>query len=268
MGFIMAAFSIASVLGVPFGYYIADKISWHAPFLFLAICGLPIFYMIWKFIPKLNNHVAKDGIHPNPFEVLQKIFSVKNNIYALLMMMILMIGHFSIVPFISPYMVANVGFEKSDVTFIYFFGGLLTIVTSRYIGKLADKIGKLKVFTIFIFLSLIPVFLITNMPHIQLWIVLIVTSMFFVFSGGRFIPAQAMITGAIKPEIRGSYMSISSALQQFCAGIASYVAGVIVVQQPNGHLDGYNYVGYLAIVATLISLLIARRVKTADGKSF
>lgn len=268
MGFIMAAFSVASVFGVPFGFYIADKITWHAPFFFLAICGLPIFYFVWRYVPKMNTHISIDGVHKKPLEVIRKIVSEPNHLRAMLLMMVLMFGHFCIIPFISPYMVSNVGFEKSDVTYIYFFGGLLTIVTSRLIGKLADRWGKLKTFTIFAPLSAVPVLLMTNMPAIALWIVLIVTSMFFVFSGGRFIPAQAMVTGAVRNDIRGSFMSINSALQQLCAGLASYVAGVMVTQQPDGKLAGYNYVGYMSVAAILCCIILARRVKTTDGKSF
>jgi predicted MFS family arabinose efflux permease len=268
MGFIMAAFSVASVFGVPFGYYIAEKITWHAPFVFLALCGLPIFYFISRYVPHLNRHIATDGKHDNPWEVIVKVFSVRNHINALVLVMVLMIGHFSIIPLISPYMVANVGFAKSDVTYIYLFGGALTMITSRYVGKLADRLGKLKVMSVFVLVSIIPIFLMTNMPRMDLWLVLIVTSFFFVFSGGRFIPTQAMVTGAVNNEVRGSFMSISSALQQLCAGVASYVAGLIVYQGSDGRLYGYNYVGYLAILATLSCLVLARFVRSADGSRY
>jgi predicted MFS family arabinose efflux permease len=63
-------------------------------------------------------------------------------------------------------------------------------------------------------------------------------------------------------------MSISSALQQLCAGVASYVAGLIVYQGSDGRLYGYNYVGYLAILATLSCLVLARFVRSADGSRY
>jgi predicted MFS family arabinose efflux permease len=64
----------------------------------------------------------------------------------------------------------------------------------------------------------------------------------------------------------GSFMSISSSLQQLSAGLAAYVAGVVVVKQPDGSFTHYDWVGYMSIAATLICLYLARRIRTADGK--
>ncbi len=269
MGVIMSAFSVASVFGVPFGFYIAthSDLGWHAPFIFLGITGVPIWFLIQKYIPSISHHIKQDG-HQNPLEILKAIGSNRNHLYALLMMMVLMMGHFSIIPFLSPYMVSNVGFEESQLTYIYFIGGALTIFTSPYIGKLADKKGKLKVFTLFVILSLVPIFGITNMPKIPIAYVLVVTAAFFVFSGGRFAPAQAMVTGSVDPKLRGSFMSISSALQQLTAGFASYFAGTLVTKMPDGTLQGYNYVGYIAIGFTLCSIFIARQLTSFEGKPY
>ncbi len=57
MGTIFMAFSVASVLGVPFSLYLANKISWHAPFIFIAILGLPIIVLIVKYLPSVNKHL-------------------------------------------------------------------------------------------------------------------------------------------------------------------------------------------------------------------
>jgi MFS transporter, DHA1 family, inner membrane transport protein len=110
--------------------------------------------------------------------------------------------------------------------------------------------------------------MITNMPHIEIWMVLIVTALFFAFSGGRFIPAQAMVTATVKPETRGSFMSISSSLQQLSAGLASYVAGLIIVKQPTGELAHYDWVGYMSITATLFCLYLVTRIRSVTGEKF
>lgn len=268
MGMIMAAFSVASVFGVPFGLFIANQFDWHAPFIFLAIIGLPVMYFVLKYVPSITDHIHNKENRPNPVAILQGITSDPNQRKAISLMMMLMFGHFSIIPFLSPFLVSNVGFEESQLAYVYAVGGVLTIFSSPLIGKWADKFGKLKIFTIFVLLCTVPIFLLTNMPRVEIWMALIVTGAFFVFSGGRFIPAQAMVTSTVKPETRGSFMSISSSLQQLSAGAASYIAGVIVVKQPSGELLNYNWVGYISIVATVICLFLARRIRTADGAKF
>jgi predicted MFS family arabinose efflux permease len=268
MGMIMAAFSIASVFGVPFGLFIATHFDWHAPFLFLVACGLPVTFFIWKYIPNITGHIHEKENRPNPLAILKGITSDANQRKAITLMMVLMFGHFSIIPFLSPYMVSNVGFEESQLAYIYAVGGLFTIFSSPLIGKWADKYGKKKVFTIFIPLCAISVLLITNMPRIEIWMVLAVSAAFFVFSGGRFIPAQAMVTAAVKPENRGSFMSITSSFQQISAGVASYIAGLIIVKQPNGELLHYDWVGYLSVAATMFCLYLVTRIRSASGEKF
>jgi predicted MFS family arabinose efflux permease len=268
MGMIMAAFSIASVFGVPFGLQLASWFSWHAPFLFLAVLGLPIFLLILKFVPNITAHIHAEATRPNPLAILQGITSDANQRKAITLMMVLMFGHFIIIPFLAPYMVSNVGFKESELAYIYAIGGVFTIFTSPLIGKWADKSGKLKVFYIFIPLCALAVLAITHMPVVSMWLVLTVAAAFFVFSGGRFIPAQAMVTATVTPETRGSFMSISSSLQQMCAGLASYVAGLIIVKQPSGELVHYNIIGYISVAATLSCLFLATRLRTIDGKKF
>lgn len=267
MGFVMAAFSIASVLGVPFGLRIANEFGWNTPFLVLALLALPVQFFIYKFVPNLSTH-TQAGKQVQVLQVIKNITSSPNQRKAITLMMVVMFGHFSIIPFLSPYMVSNVGFTEGQLEQIYFFGGLSTIVTSPLIGKLADRIGKLKVFTIFVSISCIPVLFITNMPRVDIWIALIATSVFFAVSSGRFIPAQAMVTATVEPQNRGSFMSIVSSMQQLSAGLASYIAGLVVVKQANGEMLHYNWVGVMSVTAAIITLFLVRRITAADGSKF
>lgn len=60
-------------------------------------------------------------------------------------------------------------------------------------------------------------------------------------------------------------MSFSSAMQQMMAGVASYVAGLIVTKAPDGTLNGYNYVGYISVALTMLCIFLARRLKIKEG---
>jgi predicted MFS family arabinose efflux permease len=267
MGFVMAAFSIASVLGVPFGLRIANQFGWNTPFLLLAFLALPVQFFIFKFVPNLSTH-TQAGKQVQVLQVIKNITSSPNQRKAITLMMVVMFGHFSIIPFLSPYMVSNVGFTEGQLEQIYFFGGLSTIIASPLIGKLADRIGKLKVFTIFVSISIIPVLFITNMPRVDIWITLIATSVFFAVSSGRFIPAQAMVTATVDLQNRGSFMSIVSSMQQLSAGLAAYIAGLVVIKQTNGEMLHYNWVGLMSIAAAFITLFLVRRITAVDGSKF
>jgi predicted MFS family arabinose efflux permease len=267
MGYVMAAFSMASVFGVPFGLFIATHYNWNTPFIFLAALALPIMYMIWKFVPNISGHVVANS--ENSFKkVIGAIWSNPNQRKAITLMMVIMFGHFSIIPFLSPYMVSNVGFEESQLAYIYLFGGAMNMVASPTIGRWADKYGKKKIFQIFVAISTIPVFFITHMPEVAIWVALIATTFFFVMSGGRFIPAQAMVTATVEPENRGSFMSIVSSMQQLSAGLSSYIAGMIITKQADGMLLNYNWVGAISIVSALFTIFLVTRISMVNGDKF
>jgi MFS transporter, DHA1 family, inner membrane transport protein len=271
IGIVMASFSVASVFGVPFGLFLASTYSWHAPFLFLGIFAAFINALVIFFVPSMRGHIAQNGNHKNPWEVLVAIFGNRNARLGLTFSAVLMLGHFTIVPFISPYMVGNVGFSESELMYIYLVGGACTIFFSPWVGKMADKHGRLKIFTIFGTLVILPIMAITNMPPAPLWAALVVAAVFFVFANGRMVPSTTMETAIIAPENRGSYMSIRSSVQQLSSGLAAFVAGVIVTEKPSlfateaTALVHYEYVGLIAVFFSLVSLWVARQLKVEQG---
>lgn len=261
MGLVMAAFSVASVLGVPMGLFLASLSDWHTPFYILTALSVLSLGMIMKYIPSISTHLKNDIVRPNPMVVIRRVTSNANQMRAIGLSVMMMFGQFMIIPFLSPYTVANVGFSEMQLAYIYMAGGAFTIFTSPWVGKMADKHGKLKVFTIFMFLNIIPIAVITNLGVTPIYYVLMISTMFFVTSNGRYVPAAAIITGTAKPENRGSFLSFNSAVQQIATGFASLIAGIIIGENAAGELTNFNVVGYIAIVFSLLCIPLARRVK-------
>jgi predicted MFS family arabinose efflux permease len=266
MGMVSASFAAASILGVPFGYYLAHRISWQAPFAFLAIAGLLISWAIFRFIPPMTSHLISRHIkRPSPLQILQNIGQDRNQLRALGFMMTMMLSHFTVVQFIAPYMQRNVGFREEEVTYIYFVGGLLTLVSAPIAGRLADRYGKPKVFVIFALLTMIPVWFITNMPQVSVYWALLVTSVFFITASGRMVPAQAMMAAVVPPQSRGSFMSINASVQHISTAFAAAIAGWIVVEQENGgKLLHYEIVGYFGIVVGLLMIWLGQGLKSGE----
>lgn len=261
MGTLMAAFSVASVVGVPLGLYFATVYNWQYPFMIVGALGLIIIPLVYFYIPNMVDHIQKHETKPNPFAVITNILSNTNQLRALMLTSTLMFAHFIIVPLLSPFMVANVGFTEHQLTYIYLVGGTLTIFSAPLVGKLADKYGKHSVLTAFSFIALLPLFFITHIGVVPLYVALTITAGFFVFSGGRMIPSMALVSSVVTPQQRGSFMSINSSLQQITTGLAAFIAGNIVIKSSEGPLLHYNWIGYISIVATFACILIARKLK-------
>lgn len=267
MGVVTAAFSLASVLGVPIGLFLAAKISWHAPFWMVGILGLLTTVAIQWIMPAMSHHFQYAGAKATPLEVLQNIVRDENQLYALLLTFIIVLGHFLVIPFFAPYLTRNIGFTQEEVTYIYLVGGACTIISSPLVGKATDKRGGVWVFTLLLFISFIPVIWITHMQPMPIPWVLFVSGLFFVFASGRMIPLQTMVSAVVSPAKRASFMSVRSSVQSLATALASIAAGLIVQETHDGtrSLQGYNYIGYLAILISLTTLIWIPRLKVAQG---
>jgi predicted MFS family arabinose efflux permease len=259
-GVVMSAFALSSIVGVPIGLVLAAHFSWRAPFLLLVVVSILVLGLAWRILPPLRGHIV-EGVKHQPLEQMKSVFGTANHLRAFVFMFALMFAGFSVIPFISPYMVTNVGLKETDLPYLYFFGGLATAFTSRYIGKLADRYGKRQIFTLIGLISIAPLLITTNLPPVPVWVAICASVIFMVFVSGRFVPAMALVISSVEPRVRGGFMSINSAIQQFGLGAASFLAGAIIGHGADGTLTNYWLVGLIAVAATLGAILLAWRVK-------
>lgn len=262
MSAVFMAFSAASIFGIPISLYLADLISWHAPFILIGILGVFIIPLIAKYFPSVAGHLENRNEEKSVgiINIFKEILSNKSQVLALSLTGILMLGHFMVIPFINPYLEFNMGFSKEQTPMIYMAGGASSLASSLILGRMADKYGKLRMFMICLVLSILPVFFITNMLPVPFSIVLFVFAFWFTFSTGRNIPAQAMISTVVEPAQRGKFMSFNSSCQQLFTGLASVISGFIVTQNEAGQILRYEYVGYLSVTIVLSTFFIARKL--------
>ena len=264
VGIVMGAFSVASVLGVPLGLFLASHYSWHLPFVLLGSLSLAIGVLIYFVMPDLRGHLSA---RPVPLSeraaAVLGLFQNPSVRYALLLTALLMLGQFTVVSFLSPSLVANVGFSNSQLSYVYLVGGALTFFTSPMVGRLSDRYGKARVFTLATLATIPVLVVITRLGPTPLPLVLCLTALFFVVVGARMVPATALATTVVVPSQRGSFMSLNTSVQQLAAGTAAYLAGLIVAAGPGGTLLHYERAGYVAAAASLLSLLAVRRIRPA-----
>lgn len=271
MGFLATAFSAASIFGVPFSIFLSQSLTWYSPFIFLAILCLFILVGIYKYVPNINKHLQSDvpEMHKVPKVTFwQPVISVLQSPVqrvSLIFMFFVMFSHFSIIPFIATSQVVNAGLSERELTLIYLIGGICSFFSAPLVGRLSDRYGKAKIYMYSILFSIIPIYLVTHQGKDSLWIVLIVASLFFISAGSRMIPAQALVSGAVSAQQRGTFMSLLSCLQSLAMAAGSYIAGMIVMIDPkDGRLLNYPAVGYMAIGVGLFTLVILQKLKYLD----
>jgi predicted MFS family arabinose efflux permease len=266
MGIVMSSFAIASVAGVPFGLFLADKLDWHAPFFLLAGLSLFLWFIALKVLPSMRKHMLNQT-RISPAMVISNVLNSPSQMWSLGLMMMMMMAGFAVIPLLSTYMVKNVGFSQSQLAYIYLTGGSVSFFSSIIVGRLADKYGKAKIFIISALLSIIPILILTNLSRTPIPVALSVFAFFFVFTNGRMVPAMALITSSVVPQQRGSFMSINSSIQSVSAGLAAFLAGFIVFESPaTKQLVNFNLVGYFSVAAVLVCILIVSKIKPVAEK--
>ena len=265
MGILMSGFALAAVAGVPIGIFLSETISWHAPFFLVIGIGVFVLLAIIFVIPSITIHLEDETY--SKLNLYKSVFANRNQMRALLFSFCYVMAHFAIIPNISDYFVSNLHFNmKSQLIWMYIVGGILSTFSSPLWGKIADKIGKFKMFAILSALAIFPIFIISNFTGTTLLSLLPVSAMFFIFSGGRMIPASALVTSAIEPQLRGGFMSLNAALQQLAIGLISLLGALIISNNDEKQLQHYEIMGYIGIAFTLIALFIGVGVKPFAGK--
>lgn len=261
-GIVLSAFSVASVIGIPFGLFLASAKGWALPFYGIAGLGSLVWVVAARRLPNLRGHLSMRG---QILEELRKLAMHPVHLRAFGLTIFVIGAGFLVIPFLSPYLVANLGVAEVDLGYVYFFGGLFAFFSSRFFGRLADRYGAFKVYVGIALGSIVPILGVTHLPVWPFWAILVVTTLFFMLVSGRWVPALTLITSAAEPRVRGGFLSLNASVQQVALGLASYLSGHIVGQGPGGRLTGYSTAGWIATLITVSSLGMARRVRSYDN---
>ena len=59
-GVVMSAFAVASITGVPGGFWLATRLdTWRVPFAVLGVLGGAVLVLAWLVLPPLRGHLAR-----------------------------------------------------------------------------------------------------------------------------------------------------------------------------------------------------------------
>lgn len=260
MGIVMNGFSLASVAGVPLGLFLANTYDWHAPFMALGVIAVFFNLLIALTVPRMAEHLKGPKTFEHFYSSLVHIIKTPAQVWGLVFMFLLVMGHFAVIPFLSPSFVSNGGLAEDRLFFTYLLGGMISFVSSPTVGWLSDKYGTVKVFYVGAIASLIPIFLITHLQKSSELTIFLISSLFFLVMNGRVVPAMTLVSSIATPRYRASFMGVSSSVQQLATSIAAAVSSQLVYRSDSGQLQNLQYVGYMAIALTLLALLLINRV--------
>jgi predicted MFS family arabinose efflux permease len=260
MSFVMSAFPVASVLGVPVGLVLAGKYDWHAPFLMLSGCAVFNLALGSLALPPIRTAV-KDH---QPWRQMRAIVSHRVHLRAFGVSVALALAGGVVVPFVAPTFVANVGLnEARQLPLVYAVGGIATAFSLPLVGIWSDRFDRLRLLAIMSVAAVAVVIAITHLGPAPVAWAAIMMALFMITMSSRFAPAMAMVTNAVEARYRGGFMSVNSSLQQAAIGVANVLAGFFITREPSGHLAGFPVLGYVSTGFFALTVLLAARLRAA-----
>jgi DHA1 family inner membrane transport protein len=116
-GSLMSGFALASLAGVPLGLFLGTNYGWNVPFIALVLASIPVILLTPFALPPLRGHVHQK--HAHPLRSLVETFSFPNHLNVFALTVALMLGSFSVFPYVSAYFVSNVGMTEQQLPVIY-----------------------------------------------------------------------------------------------------------------------------------------------------
>jgi predicted MFS family arabinose efflux permease len=259
MGIVMTSFSVATVAGVPLGLFLAAHLSWHAPFFGIAaLCGVLALFAALT-LPVLDDHLHGQN-RPSVFGGIGTVLADRNHQKAFAFSALMMFAGFTVIPYITIYMQTNAGVRADQIPYVYLCGGVVTLFTARWFGRMTDRRGKVETFRLVGLAVIVPMVATTLVHGTPLWVVLIISTLFFACMSGRMIPGMAILTSAANPQLRGTFMTLNASVQSAAMGVAAFVGGLIISRDAQGLVQNYWMAAVVGAAASLLALWMAGKL--------
>lgn len=251
LGSVMAAFSVASILGVPAGLELSRRFGFRAPFFSVALLGLVVAALSIRVMPKLTQHLG--AIRPaRLFPTFDRLM-----LNSLCNTALTMLGVFAVVPNISAFVQHNLGYPREQLGLLYLVGGIASFVTMRLVGVLVDRWGALPLVilgSIFHVIALKSAFIdqTTYLP------ILVIFTLYMLSGSVRMVPMQTLATRVPIPNQRARFMSVQSSVQHMASALGAFLGSVLLTADPSGKLIGMDHIAWgAAALACLVPITVA-----------
>ena len=255
MGAVMAAFSVASVLGVPAGLWLSQVGGWRLPFFGVSGLGLLVTGAALFVMPAMTKHLEATQAHAT---TARELLARPTVLYALASVLTMMIGLFLVIPNFSSFLQHNLHYPRENLGQLYMMGGAVSFAMNRLVGGLVDRFGPTLMATIGTVLS--SVALILGFVVAPVLFPPAVTFITFMGAGSfRGVALNTLTSRVPGPRERARYMSTQSAVQHLASAAGAMIGSLMLTELADGTVAGMRTVCLVSAVIGLgLPLLLAK----------
>ncbi len=256
LGLVMAAFSVASIIGVPVGLELARLGGWKLPFLVVGGAAFLTALASSLLLPPIEHHrtqAEEPGAPASTDSLLSQgvvpisLFLASNAILAT----------FLLVPNLSAFLQMNLGFPRERLGLLYFVGGLLSLVSTRFGGIWNDRSGSVRPLatSTALFVLTLATGMLFDPPLIAAatWAPVAWFGLLMFTNSLRWISISTLTSKVPPARHRARYMSLLSAVQHLSSSLGAFLSTLLLSTAADGSLIG---VPRLAAVSLGLSLLV------------
>lgn len=149
LALVYMGFSAANVFGIPIGTFIGTLFNWRMVFYLIAALSLILIVLIIRIVPSVKPDIVEENV--------DRIRSKRNVVIYILITLMVLVGNFIVIGYISPLMTTN-NYTLNEVSLALFIAGLGGMTGTYFGGRFADLIGarnSIMLMLILFFISMI-----------------------------------------------------------------------------------------------------------------
>lgn len=212
--------TMAQVVGVPVGSFLAYLLGWRAAFWVVAGLALPVAVAVWVMIP------AGLSFRPVTLRDLRQVLIDARQMAVILFTASFLGAIYVVYTFFSPILTETMGFGRNEMTLALVIYGLGAVAGNLMSGRMSDLIGPFRTLLIVSGsqVILMPVFSVLPLPVWQVYLFLFLWPAF----GWSFMAAQQTRLMRMAPERAPVLMALNAASIYVGAALGSALGGLVL----------------------------------------
>ncbi len=246
--------TLAQVLGVPVGSWIAYTFGWRWAFAIVALLAFPITALIWIRIP------AGLSVPPVTLGDLGRTLSNLRHLVAVSFTTVFLGAIYVVYTYLAPLLTEEMGFGRDEIALVLLIFGFGAVLGNLAGGQLTDRIGPARTLLILALsqAAFMPWFSALPFPLIGLLVLIVLWSIF----GWAFMAAQQVRLIALDPTKASVLLALNAAAIYLGSAIGALLGGFVIEAFGLGALGWFASAG--AIAAALV-LVLSNQLNNRDA---
>ncbi|MBF0239460.1 MAG: MFS transporter [SAR324 cluster bacterium] len=254
---LMLAFSVSSILGVPFGAALGDMFGWEAAF-YAVSTGSFLCCLILLKLQAVPTGAERGRISRQYVELISlwKEPYIRRVFYLQIFMMI---GLFGMVPNLSAWLGTNWQMTSTQIGLLYTQGGVAAVISNILAGRLMRAGYKLELITAGSLIMGVTMMMFTLEFFTMATAGLVFAGI--MFGGTIRMPAfQIILSEIVDISRRGRLMSMSMIVANMIMGLGG-IWSTLFLKMENNRLEGMPWIGVIGVITLFMVPVMVYRLK-------